>query len=411
MCPPPPFQTPHATCAMPNTAAPLQTHKPRLLVVDDEPKQQQAVCETLTEQGYDTTGFSDPKAALQLLETDRFELLLTDLQMPDLNGIDLIRHAQVLAPDMVVILMTAHGSVDSVVDAMRNGALDYVQKPFRMGTIVPVVERALEVQRLRVNNRSLQAAVSQQLRQLRAVNQELDAFAARLAHDLRGPLVNMRSILQMVGQELDATADAPLTDMLRRGVASGDLALRMIKDLLDFARLGDEPLTLAPVALDDVLNTAMPALEPLCKGRNVQWRLGPLPAIHGHAGLLHQAFVNLLSNAIKYTAAREQAQIEVRAMLRPSGNHEISVIDNGAGFDPAHADQLFKPFRRLHSAQEFVGEGMGLANVRRIVERHGGAVEAKGRLGEGAMFTMIFPRHPLAAEPSTSSNVPERTGQ
>ena len=395
---------------MPNATAPLQNHKPRLLVVDDEPKQQQAVCEILTEQGYDTTGFSDPQAALQVLETQRFELLLTDLQMPDLNGIDLIRHAQVLSPDTVVVLMTAHGSVDSVVDAMRNGALDYVQKPFRIGTIVPVVERALEVQRLRVNNRSLQAAVTQQLRQLRAVNQELDAFAARLAHDLRGPLVNMRSILQMVGQELDATENAPLADMLRRGVASGDLALRMVKDLLDFARLGDEPLTLAPVALEDVLNTAMTALEPLCKGRDIQWRIGPLPPIHGHAGLLHQAFVNLLGNAIKYTAAQAQARIEVRAMLRPSGSHEISVIDNGAGFDPSHADQLFKPFRRLHSAQDFVGEGMGLANVRRIVERHGGAVEARGRLGEGAKFTMVFPRHPLAAEPAISRANPDRTG-
>lgn len=379
-------------------------------MVDDEPKQQQAVCEILTEQGYDTTGFSDPQAALQVLENQRFELLLTDLQMPDLNGIDLIRHAQVLSPDTVVVLMTAHGSVDSVVDAMRNGALDYVQKPFRIGTIVPVVERALEVQRLRVNNRSLQAAVTQQLRQLRAVNQELDAFAARLAHDLRGPLVNMRSILQMVGQELDATENAPLVNMLRRGVASGDLALRMVKDLLDFARLGDEPLTLAPVALEDVLNTAMTALEPLCKGRDIQWRIGPLPPIHGHAGLLHQAFVNLLGNAIKYTAAQAQARIDVRAMLRPNGSHEISVIDNGAGFDPAHADQLFKPFRRLHSAQDFVGEGMGLANVRRIVERHGGAVEARGRLGQGAMFTMVFPRHPLAAEPAISRVNPDRTG-
>ncbi len=378
---------------MSNAAPPLETHKPRLLVVDDEPRQQQALCEILADQGFDAVGFSDPTAALHQLENQRFELMLTDLQMPDLNGIELTRYAQSLAPDMVVILMTAHGSIDSVVDAMKSGALDYVQKPFRIGAIVPVLERALEVQRLRVNNRSLQAAVSEQLRQLRAVNQELDAFAARLAHDLRGPLVNMRSILQMAGQELDGVEDAPLAEMLRRGVASGDLALRMIKDLLDFARLGNEPLTLEPVALDEVLATALSAVEPLCNGRSIRWEIGVLPSINGHAGLLHQAFVNLLGNAIKYTAAQPQARIEISARVQPGGNHEISVIDNGAGFDPAHADQLFKPFRRLHSAQEFVGEGMGLANVRRIVERHGGAVKARGRLGEGAAFSMLFPRH------------------
>jgi two-component system sensor histidine kinase/response regulator len=376
---------------MSNAASLTEVAKPRLLVVDDELIQQRALCEVLIDQGYDATGCSDPKDALLQLENNRFELLLTDLQMPELNGIELIRYSQALAPDMVVILMTAHGSIGSVVDAMKSGALDYVQKPFRIGAILPVVERALEVQRLRVSNRSLQAEVSQQLRQLRAVNQELDAFAARIAHDLRGPLVNMRSILLLASQELEGAAHAHLGEMLQRGVASGDLALRMVKDLLDFARLGNEPLTLATVALDEVLATAMTAVEPLCAGRDIRWEIGRLPHINGHAGLLHQAFVNLLGNAIKYTAAQPRARIEVCASTRPGSGHEILVIDNGAGFDPAHADQLFKPFRRLHSAQEFVGEGMGLANVRRIVERHGGAVQARGRLGEGAVFSLFFP--------------------
>ena len=365
--------------------------RPRLLVVDDEAPQQRALCEILMDQGYDVVGCTDPLVALEKLDQSSFELLLTDLQMPGIDGIELTRRAQAVAPDMVIVLMTAHGSIGSVVDAMKNGAIDYVQKPFRISGIVPAVERALEVQRLRVNNRRLEAEVSQQVKELVAVNQELDAFAARLAHDLRGPLVNMRSILAMALQDSTAAQDGQHAELLRRGVQSGDLALRMVRDLLDFARLGNQPLTMAPLQLDEVLQGALATVKPHCEGRQIEWNIGPLPALQGHAGLLQQAFVNLLGNAIKYTSGRPVAHISVVASPLDDGGHAIVFSDDGAGFDPKHADQLFKPFRRLHTADEFVGEGMGLANVRRIVERHGGTVTAQGRLGEGATFNLVLP--------------------
>jgi len=394
-------KTPHVTRSrhrsangrpnMPHRSPALHRPRARLLVVDDEAPQQRALCEILVDQGYDVVGCTDPLEALGRLDTSAFELMLTDLQMPGMDGIELTRRAQAVAPDMVVVLMTAHGSIGSVVDAMKNGAIDYVQKPFRISGIVPAVERALEVQRLRVNNRRLEAEVSQQVKELVAVNQELDAFAARLAHDLRGPLVNMRSILAMTLQDLGEQLDPQQAEMMRRGVQSGDLALRMVRDLLDFARLGNQPLTMAPLRLDEVLKAALATVQPQCADRAIDWSIGPMPEINGHAGLLQQAFVNLLGNAVKYTSAREQAHISVAARALPDGGHHIVFADDGAGFDPKQADQLFKPFRRLHAADEFVGEGMGLANVRRIVERHGGTVVARGRLGEGASFTIALP--------------------
>ena len=204
-------------------------HRPRLLVVDDEALQQRALCEILVDQGYDVVGCTDPLVALGKLDQSTFELLLTDLQMPGMDGIELTRRAQAVAPDMVIVLMTAHGSIGSVIDAMKNGAIDYVQKPFRISGIVPVVERALEVQRLRVNNHRLEAEVSQQVKELVAVNKELDAFSARLAHDLRGPLVNMRSILAMTLKDSGTQLDPQQAELLRLGVRSGDLALRMVR--------------------------------------------------------------------------------------------------------------------------------------------------------------------------------------
>ncbi|QHE78030.1 sensor histidine kinase [Hydrogenophaga sp. PBL-H3] len=381
---------------MPHRSTSQHRRRPRLLVVDDEAPQQRALCEILIDQGYDVVGCTDPLVALDKLDQSPFELLLTDLQMPGIDGIELTRRAQAVAPDMVVVLMTAHGSIGSVVDAMKNGAIDYVQKPFRISGIVPAVERALEVQRLRVNNRRLEAEVSQQVKELVAVNQELDAFAARLAHDLRGPLVNMRSILATTLQDSGTQLDREQAELLRLGVQSGDLALRMVRDLLEFARLGNQSLTMAPLQLDDVLQAALATVKPQSEGREIDWSIGPLPTLQGHAGLLQQAFANLLGNAIKYTSARAVAHISVSAQPLPDGGQAIVFSDDGAGFDPKHADQLFKPFRRLHTADEFVGEGMGLANVRRIVERHGGTVTARGRLGEGASFTIVFPPQPSA---------------
>ena len=368
----------------------------RLLVVDDDPAQRDALLDTLSDEGYEVEVCASPAAALQRVVATKFHLVLTDLQMPDMDGIELTRLLQNAAPDVVVVLMTGRASVPSVVEAMRNGAIDCIQKPFRAAALLPVIERALQVQQLRASNRRLEAEVQRQFEQLVAVNGELDAFAARISHDLRGPLVNMRGILEMAREDT-SNQELPDLKMLGLGVESGNLALRMVKDLLDFARLGDQPMELAPVELDKVLRDAMNAVASLTKDRNIIWDTAPLPCILGQEGLLLQAFVNLLSNAIKYTSGKEAAQITVKAVASAASAVEICFTDNGAGFESKLADQLFKPFRRLHSNDQFIGEGMGLANVRRIVERHGGSVRAAGSPGEGAEFTLTFSQINLTA--------------
>lgn len=367
---------------------------PRLLIVDDDALQEEALRDILSSHGYAVEGCRSPSAALQRVGEARFNLVLTDLQMPEMNGIELTKRLQASDPDLVVVLMTGHATIPSIVDAMRNGAIDCIQKPFRASTLLPVIERALEVQGLRQKNRQLEAALQQQVQALKTVNLELDAFAARLAHDLRSPLVSMRGILELAREDLEQVR---LPDLLlvQQGVKSADLALRMVRDLLDFARLGDQPMELKSVALDQVLREALALVIPLAEGRNLDWQIGPLPTINGHAGLLQQAFGNLLSNGLKYTQGKQSPYIKVSSDLTADGAwYEVHFEDNGAGFDPRLSDQLFKPFRRLHSANDFVGEGMGLANVRRIVERHGGSVRAEGSPGQGARFTLVFPLDP-----------------
>jgi signal transduction histidine kinase len=363
----------------------------RLLVVDDEAPQLEALCTVLGEEGHAVVACATPDEALEALRQQRFDVMLSDLNMPRIDGIELMRQAIAIDPDMVPLLMTGQGSIPSAVEAMKVGALDYVLKPFRMSAIRPVLDRALAMHRLKADNRALQEAVAQRNAQLEAANQELDAFAARIAHDLRGPLLGMLGFARIVQERNVERLEPASVGYLQRIISSGERADRMTHDLLGFARLGNSPLTKRSVDLAELVRAARHNVEATACGRSVDWRIAPLPTVHGDASLLEQVFVNLLSNALKYTGKREQACIEVGAQACAQAGHRIWVRDNGVGFDPSYAARLFSPFQRLHRTEDFEGNGMGLANVRRIVERHGGTVSAESSPGQGATFSVWLP--------------------
>jgi signal transduction histidine kinase len=364
--------------------------KGRLLVVDDDALQLKALCDALRGEGCEVVGCADGDAALAELAAKQFDVLLTDLNMPGMNGIALMQRALAADPDLVPVLMTGHGAIATAVEAMKEGALDYVLKPFRLAAIRPMLARALEVRRLRVHNRALQENVQRQNAELEAANRELDAFASRAAHDLRGPLQGMLGFARLVHERSERQLDAETLSYLRYVITAGERAERLIRDLLAFARTGGRPLERAAVKLDAVVHDARRMVEPQARGRTVQWRVGPLPEVNGDASLLEQVFVNLLSNALKFTRTRDIAQVEVGAEAVANG-HRIWVRDNGVGFDPAYAERLFVAFERLHRADQFEGTGLGLANVKRVVERHGGTVGATSQPGAGATFTIELP--------------------
>ena len=362
-----------------------------LLVVDDEAFHLQALKDILEQEGYRVTACADARTALELLRVHSFDILLSDLHMPETDGIALTRHALQIDPDLIPVLMTGQAAVSTAIEAMKAGALDYVLKPLRLALIRPVLRRAIEMRRLRLHNQQLQEDVARRTRQLETANQELDAFAARVAHDLRNPLHGMlgfaRLLLDRNGHQLDKQGLGHLQHL----IAAGERADRMIRDLLAFARLGEMPLQQTAVDLNEVLRRAMFMVQPLAQGRQIEWKMAVLPRVRGDASLLEQVFVNLLSNALKYTATRDRAVIEIGHCQEAEKMHRIWVQDNGVGFDPASAVGLFSPFRRLHSATVFEGNGIGLANVRRIVERHGGTVAAHGEVDRGASFSVVLP--------------------
>jgi len=367
----------------------------RLLIVDDEAPQLKALCDTLSEKGYEIVGKTSPIAALDALRDSPFDLLLTDLRMPEMDGIEFLQHARTIDPELVAIMMTGHGAIDTAVEAMKSGAIDYILKPFKLREVIPAIERALSVRRLRVENQQLQQRVQDRTRELEALNKELEAFAHSVSHDLRSPLraVNRYSFLVM----RDYAADLPemAIPLLRFIEQSAQKALNLVDVLLEFSRTSRQEITRQPLCIREMVQQIIDELAPDRTDRAVSFKIGDLPNCDGDWDLLRQVWINLISNAQKFTRQRTEAIVEIGSAN--SGELVYFVRDNGAGFDMKYAERVFEVFQRLHRADEFEGTGVGLSVVQRIIHRHGGRIWAEGTPGKGAAFFFTVP---TAQEPA-----------
>ena len=375
----------------------MSTDAPRLLVVDDEPAQMTALCNTLRDQGYEPLGFTSARDSLASLQERPCELLLTDLRMSEIDGIALLRAALEIDPQIVGIVMTGEGTIASAVEAMRAGAFDYILKPFRLSGILPVLQRALAVRRLRVDNARLQRYVEERTaelevsnRELAAANKALAAFSSSVSHDLRAPLRAISGFTQILLEEHAAALPEEALQLLHKVSAGGERMHSLIDGLLRLAQLGRQPLEKRPVQLAALAREVLRDLGGQLAGRDIDVRIAELPACVADAALMRQVLVNLLSNALKFTRHRQPAVVELGS-VNQRGDTVYFVRDNGAGFDMVHAERLFEAFTRLHRPAEFEGTGIGLSIVQRIIERHGGRIWADARPGQGATFYFALP--------------------
>ena len=378
------------------TEAPLA----RILIVDDEAAQMNALCDTLTMEGYATTGFSAGQKALEVLREQEFDLLLTDLMMPEIDGIELLRSAREIAPDLVGIMMTGHGTIDTAVKAMQAGALDYIVKPFRLNVILPVLNRALAVRRLRLENAQLAQSVRQRTRelenanrQLELVNKELESFSYSVSHDLRAPLRAVQGFCRIYMDDFGASIPKEGLELLDHVLAGSKRMGQLIEDLLEFSRLGRQPILRQIVPLDRIVARLVAEQREKDPQRPIELRVGSLGECEGDPSLIEQVLVNLISNAFKFTRGRDPAVVEIDRTQREA-ELVYFVRDNGAGFDMKYADKLFGVFQRLHTTAQFEGTGVGLSIVHRIVDRHGGRIWAESEPEKGAAFFFTLPSEP-----------------
>jgi PAS domain S-box-containing protein len=231
---------------------------------------------------------------------------------------------------------------------------------------------------------------SEHVAQSEAARREMEKFTHSIALDLRLPLRDIESCSELLVKNAEGRLDRKGQGYLETICASVRRMSRLIDDLFAFSRIGQSEMYHLSLSLKDIAKEVIRDLSRETEGRKIEWVVGDLPEVMGDSVMLWQVMTNLISNAVKFTRQKEQARIEIGA-IETGREHVIFVRDNGAGFDSACSDRLFGAFQRLHG-DEFEGTGVGLANVRRIIERHGGRVWAEGVVSEGAAFYFALPR-------------------
>jgi PAS domain S-box-containing protein len=251
--------------------------------------------------------------------------------------------------------------------------------------------RELAEQELQNLNRELDLRVQLRTDSLKAINKELEAFSYSVSHDLRAPLRHVDGFLTLLFKRSHESLDEQSLHFLNRAIEASRRMGKLIDDLLQFSRLGRSEIRRIPVNLSSVIADVRREFEPEMLDRTVEWYLTPLPAVATDPAMLRQVMQNLIGNALKFTRSRTVAKIEIGSQPASNGDTVFFVRDNGAGFDMRYYNKMFEVFQRLHSETDFEGTGIGLAIVRRVVERQGGSVWAEGAVEKGATFYFTLP--------------------
>lgn len=262
------------------------------------------------------------------------------------------------------------------------------------GTGRDITERKLGQEKIE----KLAADLQVHTRQLEESNKELEAFSYSVSHDLRAPLRHIDGFVKMLAKQSGEQMDDRGKRYLEIIADSAQRMGALIDDLLVFSRMSRAELRRSKVSSDSLVHEAVEALQTEINGRQINWNIAALPEVDADGSMLQQVWVNLISNAVKYTRPRTPAKIEIGYADSGNGEYIFFVNDNGVGFDMQYAHKLFGVFQRLHRAEEFEGTGIGLANVNRIVHRHGGRVWAEGRPDAGATFYFSLPKTPTATK-------------
>ena len=288
-----------------------------------------------------------------------------------------------LPPGTLQALHTSKGWLAILGSAILLYILLRRHKKRDQATVSALLDSQREVQQM---NAELEKRVAERTRQLQAANRELESFAYAVSHDLRAPLRSLSGFSQILQETATDRLDDKSLHYLRRIHDASQRMSGLIEDLLSLSRISTAELVLRPVDLTQLATDAAETLRQRFPGHHVQFEVAPNLLVEGDSRMLRTALDCLLGNAWKYTIRAEQATVSVGVQRGVTGGPIYFVRDNGVGFDMAYANKLFVPFQRLHPEAEFLGSGIGLVTVQRILARHSGRIWAEAQVNQGATF-------------------------
>ncbi len=369
-----------------------------ILVVDDEAGIREGCRRALTPLGYNVEVAETGAAGLRKLRDGTFDLVLLDLMMPGMSGMEALGRIQEIDPQMVIIIITGYATVEAAVQTIKRGAYDFISKPFTSDDLILVVNQGLEHRRLVLETKRLQA-IEEEARELARAKTELeklDAMKSRfmltVAHELRAPVAAIQGYLGLI---LDGYANEDAQEMVESSYQRCGELLDMIDDLLLLARMKEKATEAkkTTVSMASVLEEVSGLLKGEAEGKGLAFKV----QIAGRSEMLankehlKQLWTNLISNAIRYTPRGGSV---VASLEEKDGQIVGTVSDTGIGIAADDMPRIFEEFYRTEAAKkmEAHGTGLGLPIVKEIIESYGGTIQTDSRLGEGTTFVFTLPQ-------------------
>ena len=370
----------------PNIGDAMENGDAIVLVIDDEEAMRDSCQQVLSREGYRVETAADGEGGLRKMRQLSPDIVLVDLKMPRIDGLEMLKEITELDPTAVAVVITGYATVESAVEAMKCGAYDFLPKPFTPEELRIVTQRGLERRRLTV-----------EMEALRKENERMrENFLTVVTHELRAPLVAVEQYLEVMLNEMAGSITSKQREILEHSRKRLEWLLTLVNEWLSMSQIqrGKVVERLETVEMRELLEQSVDLVRPQAEEMNIDIKIEvpeTLPAIEGDKDALSHVFMNLVSNAVKYN--HEEGTIRIRAIDKVD-SVAVEVADTGVGIPEGRLPFIFDEFFRVitDEGRRVAGTGLGLTIVKRIVEAHCGSVKVDSTVGEGTTFTVLLPK-------------------
>jgi len=375
-----------------------------ILVVDDEKEIREFLNKALSRLGgYHVELAESGEEALRKIAKDRFDLVLTDLKMPKMDGLQLIAEIAKSKPETLTMMMTGHGTIDSALEAMKHGASDYLMKPLNLDELMVRIRKVLEEKQRFVRLKDFADQLERANQELRKIDAMKSEFVSVASHELRTPLAAIKNAVQLILKGKTGEINENQVKFLSMAERNIDRLTNILNDLLNLSRIesGKIELKFENLALKEIIELTASSLRPHAEGKSLQIEVEipeQLPDVYGDQEKIEQILTNLIGNAIKFTT--EGGKILITSELQPKDRIggfadmvAVSVKDTGVGIPSEHLDAIFEKFHQVEGSlnRSVSGTGLGLAITKGLIEAHQGKIWVESEMGKGSTFTFTLP--------------------
>jgi len=374
------------------------------LVIDDDTGTLKTLSAILEDMGHQVTACAKGRQAMELVKDNLFHIVITDIKLPDISGLEILEMTKEANPEAAVIMITGHASLETAVSAVNEGAYAYLLKPVTLNELETIINNALREQRLLQENRRLVEDLQLYNKLLEEANSELEQlsqaksdFMAKMSHELRTPLNSIIGFSEvLLDKSKPPLSEAKHDEFLNYIHLSATHLLHLINSILDLSKIESGINTLECAEFDlsrllqEVDGSVLPMLEIKEQTLEVEVAKG-MPLIYADEFKIRQVFLNLISNAHKFSPMK--AKIKVVCQLTKPDILRCSVVDHGIGISPSDQQKIFEEFSQVARGATGVqrGAGLGLAIAKKLVELHGGNMWVDSELDKGSTFTFFIP--------------------